>query len=635
MRHFKIILALLLVLVMLLPVFYIRTDAASSSEIKYFLETLGPMATQDMRETGVLASLTMAQGIYESGWGTSWMAKNINNLFGIKAYEPGWQGKVYCRKTSKIYVNFADAKNKLGDYYKDCVGQFFRVYDSWADSVKDHSALFTTMSRYENLIGVTDYKVACRLVKEDGYNDSDGYDDMLIKIIEQYKLYQYDVAEGITSVDMAVDSLAVQTGSTLKVYPVVTAEPGTNVYLSFSSSDTNVATVNGEGVITGVSQGAAIITVSTTNGKTDKCLVYVHDENTVLRSGVITSNVNCRTEPYDDGGNATLIGTFLKGTSIIVFGEPARTKWYLVAGYNSKGNLMCGYSYGTYYTIGDEFTGDTPVEPEEPVSEEISEEISETVSEEISEEISEESSELPSEPVSDEVSEEISEESSEESSEEPSRDTGLYIGSVSGDLNCRKGPSLDQSSYGVFAKGSTVLVIGEAVNTRWYYCAGMSKGDRFMEGYSGYITSDGKITYITVIGNFTDTLDDPLNIKDDIVEGIAPGTSVAALEARMKYAQITVVSPEGNELGRNDTVATGCTVQFKWCDKTYLAKTAVIKGDINCDGIVDPYDYVELRRYLLGSSTLVGVQLKAADFAGGGSVTVDDYTALRLYLLGQ
>lgn len=619
MRHFKIFLALLLVLVMLTPVFYIRTDAASSSEIKYFLETLGPMATQDMRETGVLASLTIAQGIYESGWGTSWMAKNINNLFGIKAYEPGWQGKVYCRKTSKIYVNFADAKNKLGDYYKECTGQFFRVYDSWAESVRDHSALFTTMSRYENLIGVTDYKVACRLVMEDGYNESDDYADMLIRIIEQYKLYQYDVAEGIASIDMGVDSLAVQTGDTVNVYPVASCPPETYVYLKYTSSNTEVAAVDNDGNITGVSQGAAIITVSTTNGMTDKCLVYVHDENVILRSGVITSNVNCRTEPYDDGGNATLIGTFIKGTSIIVFGEPARTKWYLVAGYNSKGTLMCGYSYGTYFSIGDIFTGDTPVEPQEPVSEELSEEMSETVSEDISEEISEE--------ISQEVSEEIS--------EEPNQDTGLYIGSVSGDLNCRKGPSLDQSSYGVFAKGSTVLVIGEAVNTRWYNCAGMSKSDRFMEGYSGYITSDGKTTYITVIGNFTDTVGKALDINGDTVGGIDPGTTVAALGARMKYAQITVFSPKGNELGSNDTVTTGCTVQFKWCGKTYLTKTAVIKGDINRDGIVDPYDYVELRRYLLGSSTLDIVQLKAADFAGGGSVTVDDYTALRLYLVGQ
>ena len=648
MRYIKIIAAVLLVFAILLPLAAVRSGAASSSEREYFLSVIGPMATQNMRETGILASLTIAQGIYESGWGTSFMAKNLNNLFGIKAYAPAWTGKVYNRKTGKIYTDFDDAKKKMGDLYSVYISHFFRVYNSWEESVNDHSRLFTTMSRYENLVGLTDYELACHYVMQDGYCDTPGYDEELISIIKSFKLYKYDVYEGIDSIDMNVDSLVLVPGESVQVYPTVSAAEGVNVYLQYKSSDTSVATVSDEGVITGVKQGPAIITVSTNNGRSDKCLVYVHEPNVVLRSGVITSAVNCRTEPYDTGGSATLIGGFSKGTKIVVFGEAARTQWHLVAGYGTKGELLFGYSYGNYYTIGDEFAGDTPApyedtssqeessgSPSEEPSEEISEESSEEVSEEISEEISEESSEEISEGSSEESSEETSEEISEESSSPQSEDTGLYIGSVSGDLNCRKGPSLDQSSYGVFAKGSTVLVIGGAVNTRWYQCAGMSKGGKFVEGYAGFKTSDGSITYITVIGNFTDTVDTPLGTDGAYVTGIGEQCTVSALASRMKYASVSVLSPNGTELGANDIITTGCSVSFVWCGKTYLTKTVIIPGDVNCDGKVDASDCAILKKAVLGQATLSGINALAARFTGGETITIDDYTALRLYTAGK
>jgi len=615
MRYIRITVALLLIMAFLLPTVAFPSDAASSAEVQSFLETLGPMATQDMLETGILASLTMAQGIYESGWGTSWMAKNINNLFGIKAYEPAWQGKVYCRKTQKIYTDFADAKKKLGDLYKEYVGQFFRVYNSWADSVKDHSTLFTTMSRYENLVGLTDYKLACRYVKEDGYCDTEGYDDMLIKIIEQYKLYKYDVSQGVTSVDMGVESLVLTAGEAVKVYPTVRTEDGSAVYLRYSSGNGAVATVDGDGVITGVSQGAAVITVSTTNGRSDTCVVYVRESGTVLRSGVITSAVNCRTEPYDTGGSATVLGGFAKGAEIVVFGDAARTKWYLISGFGTRGELLCGYSYGNYFTIGEEFSGDTPVEHSEEGSEEPSEDVSPS-----EESIPEESTE----PVSEQFEEPVSEESSAES-----EDTGLRIGRLLGDLNCRKGASLDQSSLGVFAKGSNVLIIGDAVNTRWYLCAGINKSGKFVEGYSGFVTSDGKTTYITVEGDFTETTGAPLVFSGGCVTGIENGTTVGELAASMKYAELTALSPNGTLLDEDELIRTGVTLEFKWCGKTYLSKTAAVRGDINCDGAVNELNY------LLGGLDLTESQELAARFAGGSEVDVNDYMALRLYLAGK
>lgn len=127
-----------------------------------------------MKRTKILASLTIAQAILESGWGTSALARNSNNLFGMK-------GKGAKYKTFE-YIN-----GKRVD-----IVDSFKVYPDWETSVADHSALFLNAPRYHNLIGETDYKIACQKVFKDGYATGINYDKSLINIIEQYKLYQYD-----------------------------------------------------------------------------------------------------------------------------------------------------------------------------------------------------------------------------------------------------------------------------------------------------------------------------------------------------------------------------------------------------------------------------------------------------------
>ena len=68
----------------------------------------------------------------------------------------------------------------------------FRKYPSWEDSINDHSGLFWRSVRYENLRGCTDYKLACKYVKEDGYATSPTYTQTLINTIETYRLYIWD-----------------------------------------------------------------------------------------------------------------------------------------------------------------------------------------------------------------------------------------------------------------------------------------------------------------------------------------------------------------------------------------------------------------------------------------------------------
>lgn len=156
---------------------------ATKQQQQDFIAKIGPMAREDMATTGILASLTIAQAICESGWGLSGLTQVSNNLFGIKGSYNG-QSVLYPTKewNGTQYISINDE---------------FKKYPSWAESLSDHSAMFLRLSRYHNLIGVKDYKTACRLVKEDGYATSPTYTQTLINIIESYGLTAYDDVDSI------------------------------------------------------------------------------------------------------------------------------------------------------------------------------------------------------------------------------------------------------------------------------------------------------------------------------------------------------------------------------------------------------------------------------------------------------
>lgn len=154
-----------------------------TQEQKAFIERVGALAAADMQKSGVLASLTIAQAILESGWGKSGLTVKANALFGIKA-GTSWKGRVYSTKTQECYdgVTFTT------------VTALFRAYDSWEESVADHSALLTGAARYKAVVGERDYKTACRAIKAAGYATDPQYPDKLIQLIESYGLTAYDGA---------------------------------------------------------------------------------------------------------------------------------------------------------------------------------------------------------------------------------------------------------------------------------------------------------------------------------------------------------------------------------------------------------------------------------------------------------
>lgn len=150
-------------------------NAKSYTTLNY-IETFKTVAIEEMNKYGIPASITLAQGILESGSGNSSLAKFANNHFGIKCTSD-WKGKGYYKDDDK-----AD----------DC----FRVYKDARESYKDHSE-FLKRKRYSFLFELdkNDYKNWARGLKQAGYATNPKYPDLLIGVIDRYQLYQYDQPE--------------------------------------------------------------------------------------------------------------------------------------------------------------------------------------------------------------------------------------------------------------------------------------------------------------------------------------------------------------------------------------------------------------------------------------------------------
>ena len=167
-----------------------------------FISEIAPIAIDDMKKNGILASITIAQAILESGYGNSELAKGANNLFGMKCSLSGntWSGSTwdgvskYTKQTAED-----DGTGKL--YY---ITADFRKYQSFAESIRDHSAyLLGAMNgkkkRYEGLRGEKDPKKAIQIIKDGGYATSTTYVEKILNIINESNLTQYDKIKEETS----------------------------------------------------------------------------------------------------------------------------------------------------------------------------------------------------------------------------------------------------------------------------------------------------------------------------------------------------------------------------------------------------------------------------------------------------
>lgn len=159
----------------------IKTISGNTLVNKYsaedYIERFKAIAIKEMNSYGIPASITLAQGILESGSGNSSLARDANNHFGIKCTSE-WKGKTILKDDDQV---------------DDC----FRVYSSPEESFRDHSE-FLKRKRYASLFELNkdDYRGWATGLKEAGYATNPRYAELLITLVDRYDLSKYDRKEG-------------------------------------------------------------------------------------------------------------------------------------------------------------------------------------------------------------------------------------------------------------------------------------------------------------------------------------------------------------------------------------------------------------------------------------------------------
>lgn len=155
----------------------IKRPLTTQQKVAQYLQIFGPIAQREMKQYKIPASITLAQGLLESGFGEGRLALEGNNHFGIKCHRT-WQGE-------KIYHD------------DDEKGECFRVYADAGESYRDHSLFLSERDRYAFLfrLGKRDYKAWAKGLKKAGYATDPKYPEKLIRLIERFDLAQYDKKE--------------------------------------------------------------------------------------------------------------------------------------------------------------------------------------------------------------------------------------------------------------------------------------------------------------------------------------------------------------------------------------------------------------------------------------------------------
>ena len=151
-----------------------NNDNNIENKINLYIKKFAPAAVKNMRFYRIPASITLAQGVLESGYGEGTLAKKANNHFGIKCHK-GWKGKSIRHDD--------DAKNEC-----------FRSYKNPLRSYRDHSLFLVDRDRYSSLFKLKrkDYKGWARGLKAAGYATDPKYAEKLISLIERFNLTRFD-----------------------------------------------------------------------------------------------------------------------------------------------------------------------------------------------------------------------------------------------------------------------------------------------------------------------------------------------------------------------------------------------------------------------------------------------------------
>ena len=151
-----------------------ESNLSVDDQINLYIKKYAPAATKNMRYYKIPASITLAQGILESGYGQGTLAKKANNHFGIKCHKE-WKGKSITHDDDEKDECFRSYKNPLRSY-------------------RDHSLFLVDRDRYSSLFTLNrkDYKGWAVGLKAAGYATDPKYADKLISLIERFNLTRFD-----------------------------------------------------------------------------------------------------------------------------------------------------------------------------------------------------------------------------------------------------------------------------------------------------------------------------------------------------------------------------------------------------------------------------------------------------------
>lgn len=181
----------------------VPVNISYSERVANYINEFSDIAKEEMLQYGIPASITLAQGILESGAGAGELTRKANNHFGIKCHT-GWEGE-------SVYHD------------DDERGECFRKYKDPKYSYRDHSLFLTQRSRYQDLFKLKkdDYKGWAKGLRKAGYATDPKYPDKLIGIIERYNLEAYDEqvlgkkSNSSNTDDSKINTYSVQAGDTL------------------------------------------------------------------------------------------------------------------------------------------------------------------------------------------------------------------------------------------------------------------------------------------------------------------------------------------------------------------------------------------------------------------------------------
>ena len=192
-----------------------------------FIDSVALDAIETQRNTGVPASVTIAQAILESGWGKSSLAREANNFFGIKGTGPAG----YVIKPTKEYVN--------GRWIT--VNAKFKAYHNPQESFEDHARLIANNRRYSKAMeNLNDPKQFARELQRAGYATDPNYANKLISIMDKYNLYQFDKIAN-TNAPLPIDD---NNNVRYDTYTVVPGDTLTKIARKFNTTWQELAEIN-------------------------------------------------------------------------------------------------------------------------------------------------------------------------------------------------------------------------------------------------------------------------------------------------------------------------------------------------------------------------------------------------------